>query len=144
MSKIGRPSKRTPEVEARILDGLSAGITLTKLCEPDDMPTPQTVCRWKREDEAFRSAYARAREDGADRMVDKIIETTERLLSARTMVDVQAIKEYREGLKWAAGKFNAQYGDKVHTEHSGEVKVVEQRMVLDQPPPGWKAGPDGG
>ena len=144
MSKIGRPSKRTPETEARILDGLSAGITLTELCEADDMPTPQTVCRWKREDEAFRSAYARAREDGADRLVDQIIRASINVLHAKNLTEVQAVKEHREGLKWAAGKFNAQYGDKIQTEHSGEVKVVEQRLVMDTPPPGWKAGPDGG
>lgn len=135
MAKVGRPSKRTPEVEAYILDGLSSGITLTKLCEAPGMPDTQTVSRWKREDEVFRAAYARAREEGADRMVDKIIESNERMLSARTMVDVQALKEYREGLKWAAGKFNAQYGDKIVQEHTGAGGGPVQINLIRGTPP---------
>jgi len=138
MAKVGRPSKRTPEVEAKILDGLSAGITLNRLCVRPDMPDSQTVLRWKREDDKFRAAYARAREDGAEAMADRIVDMADNALQARDIIEINAVRQATENLKWAAGKFNQQFGDKVKTEHSGEVNVITQKIVLDKPPPGWK------
>jgi hypothetical protein len=92
VSKIGRPSKRTPETEARILDGLSAGITLTELCEADDMPTPQAVCRWKREDEAFRAMIATAISSGVEVMADRMVDSRHRHTRARPRGSVTKAK----------------------------------------------------
>jgi len=64
----GRPTKRAPEVERRILEGLSKGTPLTILCEPDDMPSDDSVRNWMDSDPAFSRAIARAREAGFDRI----------------------------------------------------------------------------
>lgn len=137
MGKVGRPTKRTPEVEEIILDGLAAGITLQTLCDEPAMPSPATVRRWKREDEKFRTAYARAREDGAEAIVDRMFDRSEDLLTADSRVQVDAFREYRETVKWTAARHNAQYGDKQKHEHTGEggkpLSVVIER-----------ASPDGG
>lgn len=64
----GRPSKRTPEVEKRILEGLAKGTPLTILCDPPDMPSDDTVRIWADADPAFSRDIARAREAGFDRI----------------------------------------------------------------------------
>lgn len=66
MAKIGRPSKRTDEVIARIIDGLSAGTPLAVICRADDMPATNTVHDWGKDDVALSEAIARARETGFD------------------------------------------------------------------------------
>lgn len=66
--KTGRPSKRSPAVIQRILDGLSAGTPLTIICQPDDMPSTSTVYEWMGADEALSGQVARAREAGWDQI----------------------------------------------------------------------------
>lgn len=68
MGKTGRPSKRSPEVIKRIIDGLSAGTPLTVICAPDDMPSDQAVRDWADGDPDLSTAIARARETGFDQI----------------------------------------------------------------------------
>jgi hypothetical protein len=64
----GRPSKRTPEVEQRIIEGLSKGTPLTIICQPDDMPAYRTVKDWIDSDSDFSAGIARARDTGFDQI----------------------------------------------------------------------------
>ncbi len=64
----GRPTKRSPEVEQRILAGLSKGTPLTVICLGDDMPDDRTVRDWQASDPEFSAAIARAREAGFDQI----------------------------------------------------------------------------
>jgi hypothetical protein len=59
-------AERSPEIEQRIIEGLSAGTPLAVLCREDGMPSDRAVRYWQEEDEAFASAIARARLDGFD------------------------------------------------------------------------------
>lgn len=70
----GRPTKRTPQVESRIIEGLSAGTPLTVLCKPDDMPGVTTVYDWMSADQSFSEAIARAREMGWDAIAVEAME----------------------------------------------------------------------
>lgn len=65
---MGRPSKRTPDVVQRILDGLSIGTPLTIICAADDMPHDNRVRDWMASDPELSIAIARAREAGFDRI----------------------------------------------------------------------------
>jgi hypothetical protein len=65
---IGRPTKRTPTVIARVIEGLSRGTPLTVICSADDMPDDGTVRIWADNDPELSSAIARAREAGFDRI----------------------------------------------------------------------------
>lgn len=65
---IGRPTKRTPEVVARIIDELSKGTPLTIICAADDMPATRTVYDWMDADDEFSAHIARAREAGHDQI----------------------------------------------------------------------------
>lgn len=70
----GRPSKRTPAVERRIVEGLSAGTPLTVLCKPADMPGVSTVYDWMDADLSFSGAIARARDLGWDAIAVEAIQ----------------------------------------------------------------------
>lgn len=74
MSKMGRPTLRTPEVVATILEGLSNGQTLVSLCSCEGMPSPSTFRSWAREDAQLSADFARARDDGFDAIADSILE----------------------------------------------------------------------
>lgn len=72
--KRGRPSKRTPAVEGRILAALADGIPMTVVCREPGMPDPSTVWDWEQADPAFSQAVARAREAGEDKMAMDCLE----------------------------------------------------------------------
>jgi len=69
----GRPTKRTPEVERAILEGLSKGTPLTIICQPESMPHDNTVREWANADAEFSGAIARAREAGFDAIALEIL-----------------------------------------------------------------------
>lgn len=73
MSKMGRPTLRTPDVVAAILEGLSNGQTLTSLCGCEGMPSPSTFRSWARDDEQLSADFARAREAGFDAIAEEAL-----------------------------------------------------------------------
>lgn len=66
--KPGRPSKLTPLVLKRIVDGLSEGTPLTVICSGKDMPSDRTVRDWMDANPEVSAEIARAREAGFDRI----------------------------------------------------------------------------
>jgi hypothetical protein len=73
--KNGRPSKRSPGVIERIIEGLSKGTPLTVICSPDEMPDDNTVRAWMREDPDLSDDIARARKTGFDAIADNLRST---------------------------------------------------------------------
>ncbi len=69
---MGRPSKRTPEIEAAIIEGLSRGTPLTVVCRELGI-CDRTVRNWQEEDEAFSAAIACAREAGEDWLANECL-----------------------------------------------------------------------
>ncbi len=58
----GRPSLKTPELIATIIERYAEGDRgIEGVCEADDMPAAGTVFRWLSEDAEFHEAYTRAR-----------------------------------------------------------------------------------
>lgn len=74
MAERGRPTKRSPAVDKKIIDGLSEGTPLARLCREEGMPAPRTVRDWQTIDLDFAAAIARAREDGFDAIAAEILE----------------------------------------------------------------------
>jgi len=64
--KIGRPTKRTPEVVKEICDRLSSGEPLRAICRDPRMPGWDTVYDWMARDEGFALQVAQARENGVE------------------------------------------------------------------------------
>lgn len=69
-----RPTKRTPEVEQRIIDGLCDGIPLRELCRQDGMPNWRTVYDWIAADADLAARIAHARELGFDAIAEDILD----------------------------------------------------------------------
>jgi hypothetical protein len=143
----GRPPKYTEAIGKEICERIADGESLRHICQDAHMPSRETVRKWLREDahEGFLGHFVRGKMLSADAFEERALDYCDRLECAQNLTEVQALKESAQILfKCAAIRNPKVYGDKVKTEHSGEVRVVEQRLVMDTPPPGWKAGPDGG
>ena len=62
----GRQSTKTPEACAEIVDRLSDGEPLAKICRDAHMPRVSTAYAWMQEDADFAGEVARARDIGYD------------------------------------------------------------------------------
>ena len=126
--KVGRPTKRTPAVVKRILEGLANGTPLTLLCDDVKMPNCDAVRCWMNSDPEFSSAIARAREAGFDRIAATALELSDGAMNhahgmpgtgeagARVMAVKLAVETRLKLLaKWDPKR----YGDKITQEISG-------------------------
>lgn len=98
-----------------ICQRIAEGESLRKICEPEEMPAPSTVCRWVVVDRVFAEQYARARDAQAEHYADEIVriaDEAEDPAKGRLQVDAR---------KWVASKLlPKKYGDKLTNEHTGE------------------------
>lgn len=69
-----RPTKRTPDVVARIISGLRRGTPLSEICRGKGMPSRRSVTNWMNASKAFASRIARARDDGYDRIANDCLD----------------------------------------------------------------------
>ena len=82
---LGRPSKRSPALAAKICDRLAAGEPLTHICRDPAIPDVTNVLRWLRDDADFCLAYTRARECCIELMAHQISEIADTpMLGVRT------------------------------------------------------------
>lgn len=161
---MGKPSTFTEALADEICQRLSTGEPLTDICRSEGMPAVRTVSDWKKAHDAFATAFAEARQDGYDAIAAdalRIADTPcEGVVEKLEMVDVpnpekpgevlrrelQVVERRREDMlghrklqvdtrlkllaKWDPNR----YGERLHTEHSGEV-VVHRKV--------FKSGDDG-
>ena len=129
----GRPSSYTPEIVERILDGLRAGMTVTSICEPDDMPGPTTVYVWLDKYEDFRAAWTRARQFGVHAIVDQTIDIADRS-TPDEYGRVEKDKLKIAARQWFAGRVNRQYAERQIVEHQdgnvGDIKALDDNQLL--------------
>lgn len=139
----GRPTDYNHELAARICEQLASGMSLRTVCKADDMPNAATVFLWIQRHKEFCEQYARAKEEAADALAEEILDIAdegsndwmenndpdnpgykangEHIQRSRLRVDTR---------KWYASKLKPKkYGDKVQTEHSGELSV--RRLIID-------------
>lgn len=69
-----RQSKRTPEVEERIIEGLTDGVPLRVLCRQDDMPSWRAVYDWIAADPSLAARIAYARDLGFEAIAEDILD----------------------------------------------------------------------
>jgi hypothetical protein len=74
MQMAQRPTKRTPAVEKRIIDGLCDGTPLRELCRQEGMPNWRTVYLWQERDADFAAQVARARDTGTDAIAEQALD----------------------------------------------------------------------
>lgn len=123
--RVGRrPDLDTPAVRDSILRRIADGQPLVHVCADKEMPSVETVHRWRREDAEFAEAFEGARQDSADKLADEIITLADESMTAVDKVQAQAYRLRVDARKWCAAKLKPQsYGDRQQIELSGEVAI---------------------
>lgn len=114
-NKGGRPTKYTTELADRICDLVASRVSVWKICAMPDMPSEDTLYRWKRTNAEFSEKYARAREHRAHARQDRIDFIAEQCgegaidpTIARVMIDAE---------KWQMSKEQPKaYGDRIEVD----------------------------
>jgi terminase small subunit-like protein len=132
-SRMGRPSSYTDEIAQQILDRISNGEMLTKICQNENMPPRKTVYTWQRTRADFRAAYARAREEWAEFYEEKVLEIAFNdsgdffIENGRAVADHAQVQRARlqvDTLKWFMMKWAPRrYGE------SPEIAIEPERIV---------------
>lgn len=137
----GRPTDYTPEIAESICEHIANGRSLVTYCKENDVHY-STVMRWLSSNDAFRDNYARAREDQANFIAEEILRISDDGLNdtytdenGNVVVNQDVIARSRlrvDSRKWYASKLlPKKYGDKIQTEHSGEMTVRAKTDVSD-------------
>lgn len=120
MANTGRPSTYTDDIANAICARISEGESLLSITNGDDMPTRTTIYDWLSKHGSFANNYARAKDDSADTYADKIAHIGNEVLEGK--YDPQAARVAIDAIKWTASKLKPKkYGDRIHTEHSGNI-----------------------
>lgn len=142
-----RPIEWSAELEERILEGLSDGLTLRQLCADETLPSRTTVYRWLGNSPEFRDQYARACEVRADSWADELLAIADETAFDTIETDAGGFKANTEWIarsrlrvdarKWLMARAAPRkYGDKVenvHTSPDGGPVSIEVRFVAPEP-----------
>ena len=121
--KMGRPTKYSPELAAKILSRITEGESLKQITREPDMPGHTTVYEWLLARPDFADRYARARDEQADTLADEIIAIADE--PPAEVVDDKGISRTDSGWvtwqknrvdarKWVAAKLKPKkYGDRL-------------------------------
>lgn len=147
--KLGAPTKKNPELCARICEGIATGKSARAMCEEVDI-NQSTLWKWLDEDETFSKQYARAKEQCADYLAAEILEiaddaNADKYLddNDRLQTDHEAINRSRlrvDARKWYASKLAPKrYGEKVTNELTGDpdrpiAHSINIRFIKSDPP----------
>lgn len=143
---IGRPSKYTADLAGEICARIADGQSLREVCRDEEMPAKSTVMLWLRDKEGFSDQYAQACEARADYWADEILEIADDATNDWMMrksgddeievanhEHVSRSKLRVDARKWLMSKMAPKkYGDKVTTEHTGELGIRRiEREIID-------------
>jgi hypothetical protein len=125
----GRPSGYSPALAEEICMRLMAPLSLNKLCQMDDMPSRDTVCRWLIQYPEFRAQYQTATEVRLDLLVDETVDIADAI--ALDAVDVSSAK-LRIDTRWRMAERMAprKYGVKQQLDLNTNVMSHEQALEL--------------
>jgi hypothetical protein len=112
------------ELAAEVCERIENGESITELCADLEMPSWRTICRWRRENPEFSSAYAQAREASAEACEHNAIREAEMAKSRETFA---AAKVRSDIWKWTAAVRNpATHGNKLDAKVSIEIGLSDR------------------
>lgn len=128
---MARPLEFCQPIADGILERISQGEDLTKICTDGDLPHLSTIYKWLHGHPHFAEAYARAREVQGEFLAAKAL-----AIATRTHVelpngmfvaaDPQRDRLAVDTLKWSAAHLNQKtWGEKQQLELSGGIKVSD-------------------
>lgn len=119
---MGRPSIYSDELAQTICDQLVEGKSLRQICDAEGMPDRVTVIRWMGKDPDFATKCARARDEQADLMDDRILDVANKCEAG--LIEPHAAKVVISALQWRAMKLKPKkYGESSSIEHSGTLSL---------------------
>lgn len=120
---IGRPEYLyTEELADEFCRRVAEGHSVAWVCKADDMPSMDTVYRWRREKPAFADKYTQALEDRGMNYGDRIGELVDKVLSGEYPPD--AVRVAVDALKWTSARLAPkQYGDKQTVDINQRIDV---------------------
>lgn len=142
---VGRPTKYTPELSNVICGRIASGESLFRISKDAGMPSTVTMFAWMRKHEEFLNSYTIAKQECADVYAEEIIDIAddgtndymaqletdengeEKIAGWKYNGEHVARSRLRvESRKWLMMKLKPKkYGEKTHTEHSGQVNYSE-------------------
>ncbi len=104
-----RPVRFSESLAAEVCRRTAEGKLLHEVCRARRMPHPETVRQWLRENSAFRSRYALARDSLADALAEDAI----RVAREATSANATARRLYVDAIKWYTARIAPKrYGER--------------------------------
>lgn len=121
-----RPSVYDDGILEKICDGLSEGMSIKAICDPDTMPHFTEVYREMKKSEDVANAIAQAREAQQEFIADEIIE----MADLATPENVNVVKLQIWARQWRAAKLAPKkYGDNQKVEVNHNIKIAEEHAA---------------
>ena len=133
-----------------LLEELSGGKPLTRICKEKRMPSVSSVYAWVERDEEFSGRFHAARARGVHALAEECLEIADE--KTKDAVEVANKRVRIDTRLRLAGKWlSSEYGDKVDVKHSGNVtqthdlsgystsdlealeRLIEKNTVTDKP-----------
>jgi len=130
----------TDELVNEICSLFAEGKSMRTICDLEGMPSKQTLFNWFRTREGFLDQYTRAKEESAEAFSEDILDiaddSTNDYMTKQNNdgeeyevvnhENIQRSKLRIDSRKWLASKLKPKkYGDKIQTEHSGNVGYTD-------------------
>jgi hypothetical protein len=125
----------SPEIAAKVCELLATDHSEVAICDMPGMPSRETLRLWRRDKPEFLAECARAREEQADCIVDKMGKIEDKVLAkGDEAIDPQAAKVALSSMQWRAEKLGrARYGAKVDHAHLHKVTLESLVTGAGQP-----------
>lgn len=129
--RMGRPTVRTTAVVEEIIERVSLGEPLAKICRDDHMPSVSAFYEWLNQDKELDGRFARARELGHDAIAAQALDIIDTPPAYKQTAegmsidqgDVQHRKLQFEGRLKLLAKWDRRYADRQQIEHSGKLAL---------------------
>lgn len=127
MTKIGRPTKRTPELDDKLLEWVSEARTIRAFCREHNV-SPASVYSWVKMDPVLSERLARARECAAMLLEDEILEIADTPTDLPSDVNHRKLQVYarEKRLVW---NNPARYGSKVQLGGATDLPPLEMSEI---------------
>jgi hypothetical protein len=142
--KKEQPTRYSSAVADEFCTRIACGAALGALCAEAGMPARRTVYAWLKEQEAFRTQYAFARDLQSDFLADEVLQIADTRLLATKMVtkadgsvettETDAVDRSRlavDARKWYVAKAVQKKGDAQNAENTPPEITRIERVIID-------------
>lgn len=127
-SAMTKPAFYSPELASEVCDRLALGRSLRSVCEDEDMPSRESVRRWLKEREDFRTHYNSATSERADALFEDML-----AIADDRSIDWQDRKVMIATRQWAMARMAPKkYGARVEVSSDSEKPLAPEMSDLER------------